>query len=490
MATTARIAETHSAFVVFVGDLVYKMKKPVRLGFLDFTTREARERACRREVELNRRLAPDVYLGVWDVRSASGETIDHMVVMRAMDDTARLSTLIERGEDVTDALREIARIVAAFHARAQTSPEIARAGSRDAMLAHWNDSIDAIAPFVGGAIPAADFDRVARLARAYLAGREPLFAERMRAGRVRDGHGDLLADDIFLEPDGPRILDCIEFNDAYRWVDGLNDSAFLAMDVERLGRPDLAARFIGWYREYSGDTFPPSLADHYVAYRAHVRAKVACIRALQGDENARTHARLHHDLALAHLEQARVRMVLVGGIPGTGKSTIARAVADARDLELIRSDVVRKELAGLDHATHVRTGFNEGMYAEPMTRHTYHEMLSRARASLERGFGVVLDATWNDERLRAQARSIADATATEFVEVVCDAAEPVRARRLAERDPSDPSDATPEIAEMIAARTDPWPSAVTIDTSGSKDAAIRESLEVLDQQRAGSDLRR
>jgi len=347
----AAIAETHISVLVSIGERVYKLKKPVSFEFADFSDRTLRERACHREVELNRRLAPDVYLGVADVLGEDGRPCDHLVVMRRMPADLRLAQLVRDGRPVDGVLGDIARRIAAFHAGAATSEEIAAAGRRDAVRAVWEASFDELAPFTGPVLDAEACRRVEHLVRRYLAGRAPLFDHRIALGAVRDGHGDLQAEDIFCLDDGPRILDCIEFNDRLRHGDVLADVAFLAMDLERLGAPDAAARFLARYREFAGETYPPSLADHYIAARAHVRCKVACFRHAQGDAAAAGASRALLDLAARHLEAARVRLVLVGGLPGTGKSTLAAALADATGWSVLRSDEVRKDLAGLGHTT-------------------------------------------------------------------------------------------------------------------------------------------
>src|SRR5581483_3046240 len=259
----------------------YKLKKPVSFEFADFSDRTLRERACHREVELNRRLAPDVYLGVADVLGEDGRPCDHLVVMRRMPADLRLAQLVRDGRPVDGVLGDIARRIAAFHAGAATSEEIAAAGRRDAVRAVWEASFDELAPFTGPVLDAEACRRVEHLVRRYLAGRAPLFDHRIALGAVRDGHGDLLA-----------------------------DVAFLAMDLERLGAPDAAARFLARYREFAGETYPPSLADHYIAARAHVRCKVACFRHAQGDAAAAGASRALLDLAARHLEAARVRLVL------------------------------------------------------------------------------------------------------------------------------------------------------------------------------------
>ncbi|MBO0689869.1 MAG: gluconate kinase, partial [Candidatus Dormibacteraeota bacterium] len=297
------VFETHISWLVLLGDRVYKIKKPVRTGFLDFSTVEARGRACRREVELNRRLAPDVYTGVATMHDEKDRVCEHVVVMLRMPDVRRLSSLVQQGADVDEGLRALGHQIASFHTHAARSAEIDRAGRRDAVASHWEDNFAELAPFVGDVLDPEDVRRVEQLAREYLAGRSPLFDARIEAGLVRDGHGDLQAQDIFLLPDGPRVLDCIEFDDRFRHGDVLEDVAFLAMDLERLGRPDLARSFLDRYAELFGHPWPASLEHHYVAYRAHVRSKVACLRHAQGGEGAREEARRLHDLCLRHLSR-------------------------------------------------------------------------------------------------------------------------------------------------------------------------------------------
>lgn len=480
----AGVAETHSAVVFFVGDRAYKVKKPVDLGFLDFRTREQREVVCHREVELNRRLAPDVYLGVADLVGPDGQPWDHVVVMRRMPTDRRLSTLARSGADVDDDVRAVARLVAAFHARAERSDDTDGAGTRDAVAANWEANIAEMAGFVGTRLPEETAGQVAGLARGYLAGRRELFEHRIRGGRVRDGHGDLLADDVFCLADGPRILDCLEFDDRLRYGDVLLDAAFLAMDLERLGRGDLGTRFLDWWGEYSGESHPSSLADHYIAYRAQVRAKVACLRAEQGDPTAAEEARQLLDLCRRHLEHARIRLVVVGGLPGTGKSTVATGLAERAGMILLRSDEVRKELAGINAGERAGAPYREGIYGPEHTVRTYDALLQRASTALGLGESVVIDASWTDQRWRKRAAELAAATSSELVELRCDVPADEAARRIVARTDAgnDVSDATPEVAAAMASATDPWPSATTVDTSGSPDAALSAALAaVLDR---------
>jgi aminoglycoside phosphotransferase family enzyme/predicted kinase len=469
----AAVAETHSAVVFFVGDRVYKVKKPVDLGFLDFRDRAVREAVCHREVELNRRLAPDVYLGVADVHGPNGELCDHLVVMRRMPPERRLSTLVTQGEPVDDDLWHLAHLLAAFHSTAERSPAADQAAGADALAARWAESTETLLGF-GDVVPADHVRRAQTLVDRYLAGRRPLFEARITAGRACDGHGDLMADDIFCLPDGPRVLDCIEFDDRYRLGDTLADVAFLAMDLEHLGHPALAARFLAAYREHADDHWPASLAHHHIAYRAHVRAKVTAIRAGQGHQAAAGDARRLLDLALRHLDAARVRLVLVGGLPGTGKSTLAAGLGDHLDATVLRSDEVRKELAGLSPTTSAAAPYGQGIYDPAMTTRTYDALLDRAAVALRQGETVILDASWTDPDTRARARAIADNTVADLVELRCDAPATVAAERMARRATAgnDPSDATPEIAATMAATAPPWHQAIAIDTTGHPATAL------------------
>ena len=338
------VRETHSAVVLLVGDRAYKIKKPVDLGFLDFRTEASRRSVCRRELELNRRLAPDVYLDVIAIRGSEGHTYEHGIVMRRMPEDLRLSAMIRRGVDVDDHLRSLARLIAGFHARADRGPQIAEEGSSTGLRRRWSDNLRETEVFRGDLLVEPLHDEISRLALRYIDGRQSMLDRRAADGLSVDGHGDLIAGDVFCLPDYPRVLDCMEFDDRLRWLDVLDDVAFLAMDIEYLQRPDLAERFFAWYLEFSGQRAVDSLRHHYVAYRAFVRAKVACIQATQGLAAAVVDADSYARIALRHLQAGEVTLVLVGGAPGTGKTTLAQGIADHRGWVLLSSDKVRREL--------------------------------------------------------------------------------------------------------------------------------------------------
>lgn len=463
MSEAAALVETHSAVVVCVGDLAYKVKKPVDLGFLDFTSRTARQALCRQEVELNRRLAPDVYRGVYDLVDPSGEPVEHVVVMRRMPQQRSLRALVLADRVGPADLRPLVELLADFHGRAATSSAVESAGSLEAVRRNWHVGLDQLERLAKGAIDDDVVQRIRQLADRYLDGRGPLLEDRRRRGLLRDGHGDLLCADVYLLPDGPQVLDCLEFDETLRYGDVLLDMAFLAMDLEDLGRPDLAESLLAQYAEVTGRTDPVSLTRHYVAYRAQVRSKVALHRWQQGDAAARDDAARLAQLCLRKLESSTIRLVLVGGLPGTGKSTVAAAIAEEQGWLLLRTDVLREHSAGQAPAG---GSYGTGAYAPERVGRTYDELLLRAVQALRMGQSVILDATWSSEHRRELARHVALDTSSDLVELVCRAPASVAADRIRCRAAAgtDASDADEDVAAEMAARFDPWPSAVAVET--------------------------
>ncbi|GGR84137.1 hypothetical protein GCM10010269_24110 [Streptomyces humidus] len=471
----AEVCETHTAVVFFAGDRVYKVKKPVDLGFLDYTTRAARRTACEREIALNRRFAPDVYLGLGEFSGPDAEAPEPLVVMRRMPADRRLSSLVREGAVLDDVLRSLARRLAAWHAEAPRSPEVDEQGTRDALSSRWEAGFEQVHALADDGYGPAEITETEQLVRRYLAGRERLFASRIEQGRVVDGHGDLLAEDVFCLDDGPRVLDCLEFDDRLRYVDGLDDAAFLAMDLEQLGVPEAAAYFLAQYGEYSGDPAPASLRHHYVAYRAFVRAKVSLIAAGQGAPGARAAAGRLAATALRHLRTSAVGLTVVGGLPGSGKSTLSGALADRLGVTLLSSDRVRKELAGIPAEQSASAGYGEGLYTAEWTARTYAALLDRAAALLSAGESVVLDATWSDAAQREAVRRVAERTSADLVALHCHVPQDVSAARLSTR-ASGPSDAGLDIAAAMAAREPAWPEAVAVDTGGPLESAVARAL--------------
>lgn len=464
-------SETHISVLFFAGDRAYKMLKPVRFPFVDFSTAAARRAACFRELEVNRRFAPDVYLDVAElVGSGDQGTMESILVMRRLPADRKLARLVIEMKDVDQTqldqvVRDVARRVAVVHAEAPRPAAARRAASVAEVRRNWQDNAATLRSVVPVAIDSADVDAVEADATRYLAGRGPLFEARIAAGFAIDGHGDLLAEDIFCLEDGPRLLDCLAFDDRLRYGDALLDAAFLMMDLERLVNVDLAERFLASYQEFSAEHHPASLAHHYVAYRAQVRAKVACLRAVQGDQAAAAEALARHRQCAEHLRAGRVRLVLVGGAPGTGKSTVANGLADATGWSVLASDELRKDLAGVAYGQHADSTPDQGLYAPAERGAVYDTLLGQARSLLEQGETVILDASWASRSWRRDAAQLASATSSDLVALCCTAPPALADQRVSKRwasRESSASDANVEVAAHLRATFERWPEATVL----------------------------
>ncbi len=481
------ITETHISTVAFIGDRAYKLLKPLRNDFLDYSTPAARMAAVEAELTLNRRLSPDVYLGTADVVE-HGEVVDRLLVMRRLPPNRKLSNLVS-GPGRDDQIRLVAREVARFHSTlpplagpdaATDRCTVADVAGPDGLARNWEDNLATMAPYVGSVLRAADVAETEALFRRYLGGRRHLLDQRIAHGLVRDGHGDLTAEDIFcLDDGGPRILDCLAFDRRLRIGDVLLDVAFLAMDLERLAGPAASQKLMAWYGEFSGEHHPASLAHHYVAYRAHVRAKVACLGHEQGQPGAAQLARTYHDLCLRHLRLSALRLVLVGGGPGTGKTTLAGRLSEELRWPVLGSDELRKDLTGHTHTERLSSPVDQGIYRPEITEQTYRTLLAQAEVLLANGESVVLDASWSRQGHRTAAATLAQQLGATLVEVEC-SVDPATARQRIQARLAggvDASDATPDLVDTARGRREPWPGAVVVDTGTDPQTSLAAALQ-------------
>jgi aminoglycoside phosphotransferase family enzyme/predicted kinase len=497
---SVEVRQTHLSVVFLAGDRAYKVKKPVDLGFADYTTLEKRRHFCDEEVRLNRRLAPAVYLGVVPVTSddrgltvgGTGEAVEWVVEMIRLPDDARLRDRIARGEVTPAAVADLAARVADFHRRTGGGGAAAKYGRFETVAGNAAENFEQTAGGVGTAVSPAVYHRVAELTRAGLDRLRPLIESRAARGVPRDGHGDLRLDHVYLFPDRPPpgnvvIVDCIEFNERFRFADPVADAAFLVMDLLHDGRLDLAKTFADAYFRASGDAEGREVLPFYAAYRSVVRAKVAALAEgepeVPPDERAAAldRARSHWLLALAILEAPARRpgLVLVGGLPGAGKSTLARELAARAGFEVIRSDAVRKELAGLAPETAAKAEFGGGIYAPDWTERTYRECLSRAERLLFEGKRVAVDASFADDAHRELFLAAARRWRVPAVFFVCQADPAVVRERLRTRK-GDASDADWAVREKIAAAwRQPGPAARVLDTGGGVEPAVGKALDEL-----------
>lgn len=468
----AEIRETHTGLVVLSGDHAYKVKKPVVTDFLDFSTVEDRERVCQREVSLNRRLAPTSYVGVAHLVGVSDGPGEPIIVMRRHPDSRCLATLASGGGTIQAELDAIAGLLARFHRTAERSHLIDTCATADAVTARWRENLAELHSYAPEILPIDRVVELDRLVAEFLSSRRALFGQRIEERRIIDGHGDLLASDIYCLPEGPVLLDCLEFDDHLRYIDGVDDAAFLAMDLEFLGRKDLGSYFLDQYCRRADDHVPPALVHFYLSYRAAVRAKVDCIRMVQGRADARDDAQTHLSIALEHLRMGSVQLILVGGGPGTGKSTLSHSLAADIGAKVLSTDEVRRELQDRGRISGVAGTLRAGLYTSENVDLVYDEVCRRAQRLLAGGQTVILDGTWRDPRHRRWAHAVADDLSVPVIEFVCQTTlDDAKARIATRLDTS--SDATAEMAAPLTPDLDDWVGAHRMDTG----RPLRESTD-------------
>lgn len=502
------VRQTHISVVFLAGTHVYKIKKPLALGFLDYSTLAQRKLYCDEEARVNRRLAADVYLGtVPIVREKSalrveghGEVVEWAVKMVRLPAESTLREKVRQGAVGPEHVTTLARRIAAFHAHADAGPAISACGRFDVIARNARENFSQSLSHVGTTVSSSVFDRVQSLTEASLARLHFLMEQRAARGVPRDGHGDLRLDHVyhFPERNAPAdfvIIDAIEFNQQFRAGDPMADIAFLIMDLIFEGRRDLARAFCDAYVRESNDEEGRELVPFYTAYRAVVRAKVEGIEAGEAEiaehdrARARTRARAHWLLALGELEEAGSRpcLVLVAGLPGVGKSTLAQAIADRATFTLIRSDVVRKELAREAGVPEAAAEFESGIYSPEWTERTYRECLARAERLLFEGRRVLVDANFRSEPHRTQFLTAAHDWGVPPLLFHCRADVSIVRARLDARE-SDSSDADWQIYQRAAARWEelaPETARFTqeIDAGESLGESLARAIRVLQEHR-------
>jgi len=435
-----RTLETHISWVFLTTRFAYKLKKPVRFEFLDFSTPELRHRACLEEVRLNRRLAPDVYLDVLPITSGSGdalalagagEPVDWVVKMRRLPASQALDKLLRRDALTADQVQALAQHLVDFYAR--LPPErLSRVDYCQSLERHIRANGDSLLP----ALPR----QVIPLRRAlgaqlrYLRLHADLFGQRIAQGRIVEGHGDLRPEHIYLE-DPPAIIDCIEFSAELRTVDVADELSFLALECERLGHSELGDEVLSTYQRVCDDQVFPALLAFYKSYRASVRAKVALLRARQvAPTAARPLARdIRQYINLADDYAAQLgppSLVVVGGLMGTGKSTLAQTLADSLACDLLATDRVRRSMVGASAAP---LAYGQGIYRPQIRHRVYNELFRQARRLLDRGQSVTLDGAFLSRRLRREAFQLAQRRGAVPLCVWCECPRDVALSRITKR---------------------------------------------------------
>lgn len=445
---SVELRQTHISYLLFAGDLVYKVKKPLDLIFLDYTTLERRRHFCEEEVRLNRRLCEGTYLGVVPVAlvdgavkvEAEGEVVDYAVKMRRLPEEGMMSRLLERDSVTSDMLARLAQRIADFHASSERSDEIDRYGGLETAMVNWRENFQQTEPYIGRTIHRRQFQEIRAFVESVAEADADLFERRVREGRARDCHGDLRADAVCFEDDGVCIYDCIEFNERFRYSDVAADIAFLAMDLEYRGRPDLSDELLGLYLGATLDATLPLVLAFYKCYRAYVRGKVDGFQLDQPEvaeaqkAQAAAAARRYFELAHAYATQRPPRVLAITvGVTGSGKSYLANALAARLGAVTLSSDVTRKRLLGIDPTEPRIEPIDAGSYSPEVTERTYQALLEEARPWLERGKPVILDATYLQRAHRRAALRLAYETDARFLALECEADQALIWERLSER---------------------------------------------------------
>lgn len=468
-----RVHQTHISVVFVAGAFAYKLKKPVDLGFVDYSSLDKRLHYCRRELELNRRLADDVYLDVVPIIDDGGlcietdtdghDAVEWAVRMARLDEDNTLRKRLADRRVPPDTFSRLGHHMARFHNHADRGSHIDTYASFEVVEKNALDNFEQTRPHLEDTVDPGVFTRLEQCFRDRLSALSDLIDERAGRGVARDTHGDLRLEHVYIgDDDTLRIVDCIEFNDAFRYADPISDIAFLAMDLGFRGYDEEADTLLDAYFTTRDDDQGRQLIDFYVAYRSCVRAKVHSLKAADDDvdrgdrQHSRNKARAHWLYALARIEDPNRAplLVVLAGLPASGKSTLGRTMQQRGDIDvMIESDVVRKELAGIPDGESAAADFGRGIYTPEWTDRTYTELTRRAEEALACGQRVAVAATFVDDQRRRQIIEAGRRMGVPVRFIECVVSDQEARKRLANRR-DDPSDANLEVYQQMKRRRD------------------------------------
>jgi len=501
-----QLEQTHISLVAIVPPRVYKVKKPVDLGFLDFRTLEQRRHYCSEEVRLNRRLCAGTYEGVVPIVATDeglrvdpdfaydeDAVVEYAVRMRYLDPTHFLDARVKRGAAATTDVDRVAQTLCSFYEERTSTPAVAEAGWIKNLRVSFDENFEQTAEHVGTTLSRPAYEALRYYTDRFFDHHAALFHRRRAGGRIVDGHGDLRLEHVHLTDERVCIYDCIEFNDRFRHLDVANDVAFLAMDLDRHGRPDLSQRLVRRVGTALDDPELPLLIDFYKCYRAYVRGKVEGMRAAEAEvppaERGRSRVRAHryYQWALRYAVAGTGPMVIVVfGRSGTGKSTQAATLARALGWPHLSSDQVRKTRAGVPLHQRTDPDARSRLYSDEMSDRTYETLQARALERAEQQGGTVLDATYSASARRKALRTALHDANVPYAFVELTAPDVVLRERLSHRDAdtATASDARAEDFDTLNRRYEA-PSAledsrhVRIDTERSPEETTLALLKAL-----------
>jgi hypothetical protein len=442
------LIETHISYVFIAGDIVYKVKKPVKFDFLDFTSLEKRKFYCEEELKLNRRLAPDTYLDVVTIsRDAQGnitlgngvEVIDYAVRMKKLPLDRMLKTLLFKGLIDKEIMDNVAEKIAAFHQQAQTGGHIDAMGGIKNIRRNQEENFTETINYINITIPEYQYKFIKDYVEIFLVEKKALFKKRVTDHKIRDGHGDLHLEHICVA-DEIIIFDCIEFNERFRCGDVAEDVAFLTMDLDFNGYPQHADTFVQSYIKHSGDADLLTLLNFYRCYYAYVRGKVTSFRLDQkeitGNERRQITKNAAQYFDLAYTYAARLdkpALILTAGLMGSGKSYQARALAARFGAEIIRTDLLRKELFNIKYLDRRYEDFGQGIYSDDNSRLVYDKVYDLAAQKIKQGKAVIIDASFKKRVERQKALQLAQKFGVHFYILECTCSDEIVKNRLEKR---------------------------------------------------------
>jgi aminoglycoside phosphotransferase family enzyme/predicted kinase len=478
------VIETHISWVLLTGSYAYKIKKPVNLGFLDFSTLEKRRFYCQQELRLNRRLAPSLYLDVVAVTGSaehprlhgSGPAIEYAVKMRQFPQQSQLDRVLTRGELYPQHIDALASTVAAFHADVAIAKPTEAYGDPEQVHETVLENFDRVLSGLRDEKAAERLLDLRRWAQREYERCRPILAMRKQRGYVRECHGDMHLRNMALLDGEVLVFDCIEFSETLRWIDVISEIAFVVMDLDDRRCPHLGRRFLNAYLEHTGDYGSLEVLHYYLMYRAMVRAMVDSIRIRQSsmDEAEKRRVldeyRSYLTLAEQYTQAARPTLVITHGLSGSGKTTFAQALLEHYPAIRIRSDVERKRLFGLAAAARTRPGIDRGLYTAEATERTYDRLHELARVILKAGYSVIVDATFLKQVQRREFQRLAEECGVPFLILDCEAPDQILRERVSQRGQADASEANRAVLERQLARREPLTEAeqtlaVTVDTT-------------------------
>jgi uncharacterized protein len=443
------LVQTHVSFLFITDNFVYKIKKPVDFGFLNFTTIDRRRFYCNEEVRLNRRLCPDTYLGVVAVREThsgasfceEGEVIDYAVKMKRLPDERMLDRLLAEGRVTEHDIRKIARAIACFHLAAERGGGIEEYGSVAGIRRNWEESFQQSGRLIGISLAKTDLEIIRKYVSSFISENEALFVERVNLGFIRDCNGDIHMENICLT-DPVCIFDCIEFNDRFRYTDTAADIAFFLMDLDFHGKSAFSAPFLDEYCTVTGDKGVSQVLGFYMIYRAFVRGKVESLKLFDPDipdgekKNAGERSARYFRLARGYILRRRLpkAMIITCGLMGSGKSAIAAALAFELGMDTVSSDAVRKEITKTPTGIRRKDGYGTGIYSPAINESVYRELLSGSEKALKGGRSIIVDATFRKKEDRVRFAALAYDNGASFYIVHTFCAEAIEKNRLDSRD--------------------------------------------------------